>query len=184
MISAQQVQLIQAAHAGGLLDRQIAEAAGVSVATVKRVRVRLGLMTNCVTAQRGREGEEFVAALAAARGLDVVWRQENGEGHDLVIAGRRVDVKTAMQMQDGSWRFRLGSIRQSYFNTHQYEKDYAKDCDVLVVVCQEKDGRHTHVFFLESACAVASVRLRPGHVPAGVHDDWVWAFTGSRQVAA
>lgn len=175
MITNDQERRIQDAHARGLTDAQVAHEAGVSIATVKRVRARLGLPTRCATALRGQAGEAFVAREATARGLPVQWRAHVGDRHDLTVAGRRVDVKTARQMPDGSWRFRLTRTRQSYYNTYRYEKDYAADCDVLALVCESRDGSPPQVYFLESTAAPTSVRVRAGVIGDGLHT-WEQVF--------
>jgi hypothetical protein len=112
-ITALQVQQIKDAHTAGMLDPAIAQHAGVSLATVKRYRDRLGLSTHCVTAQRGKLGEQLVAAEAARLGLTVDWHAQESDGHDLLINGQRVDAKAAMQLTDGVWRFRTPRIRWS-----------------------------------------------------------------------
>ena len=172
MISSTQITQIQLAHAAGLLDGAIAHSAGVSLSTVKRVRKNLGLETNSVTAQRGRQGEEIVAQAARTRGLKVVWRSHDTEKHDLSISGLRVDVKTAMQQPDGTWKYRLPVIRASFGHQYEYPKDYAADCEVIVLCCLYLDGSEADLYMLSSIGLPGTVRIIPGTSHLAALEDW------------
>ncbi|GGS15622.1 hypothetical protein GCM10008961_03830 [Deinococcus knuensis] len=174
---------VRAAHARGLTDAGVAAEVGVSIATVKRVRSRLGLKTKCVTALRGREGEELVAAAAQALGLNVEWRPVEGAPHDLMIEGLRVDAKTTQADVQGRCRFRLGGARQSYYNRYSYAKDYVRDCELLALVCLPSDGGPPSVYFLNSVLARRDVRVRLGMPTPGLLG-WTDAFPALRAVRA
>ena len=161
-ITPAQVHAIQLAHADGLLDNAIAERAGVSVATVKRYRTKLGLETHCVTTLRGREGERRVAEVARLAGLEVQWRERDGERHDLIIGGLRVDVKAAMQDENDTWRFSLPTIRASYYGRYSYPKDYEQDCEVVALVCLRLDGLEPSIYLLGTKNLLEEIRIRPG----------------------
>ena len=106
----QQLIIVQA-HGEGHLDPAIAHLAGVSIATVKRYRTKLGLETNCVTAKRGKLGEQLTFDEAERRGLKAEWRVKHNGEFDLYVSDQRVDAKASMQLADGSWRFRLPETR-------------------------------------------------------------------------
>ena len=172
MISNDQITQIQLAHAAGLLDDAIAASAGVSLATVKRVRTRLGLKTNSVMAQRGRHGEEVVAQAARARGFKVEWRTHDTEKYDLLVSGLRVDVKTTMQQHDSSWRLRLPKLRNSFGARYQYPKDYAADCEVIVLCGLYPDGREPDLYLWSSAGLPTHIRIIAGVSHLTALDDW------------
>ncbi|WP_019010312.1 hypothetical protein [Deinococcus aquatilis] len=172
MITAAQTRAIQAAHADGLLDADIAQRAQVSISTVKRVRRKLGLATHCKTARRGRLGEQQVAASATARGLSVVWRARDDDKYDLWIEGKRVDAKATLQGRNGTWHFRLPVMRSSFLGRYAYEKDYERDCEVVALVCQFADGRSPIIYLLGSANLPASVRIREGVNHIGAREAW------------
>lgn len=174
---------VRAAHARGLTDAAVAAEVGVSIATVKRIRARLGLKTKCVTALRGREGEEQVAAAAQALGLHVEWRPVEGAPHDLMIEGLRVDAKTTQADERGHCRFRLGGARQSYYNRYSYAKDYVRDCELLALVCLPAAGGPPSVYFLNSVLARRDVRVRLGAPTPGLLG-WTDAFPTLREVRA
>ena len=172
MISNVQITQIQLAHAAGLLDGAIAHSAGVSLSTVKRVRKNLGLETNSVTALRGRQGEKVAAQAARTRGLKVEWRTHDTAKHDLVVSGLRVDVKTAMQQPDGTWKYRLPKIRASFGHQYEYPKDYAADCEVIVLCCLYLDGRTPDLYMLSSTALPGTVRIIPGTSHLAALEDW------------
>ncbi len=161
-ITPAQVRAIELAHADGLLDFAISQRAGVSIPTVKRYRTKLGLVTNCVTTLRGREGEQRVRAAALLLGLNVIWRKRDNARHDLTVAGLRVDVKAAMQEIDGSWRFPLPRVRSSNMGRYSYDKHYEKDCELIALVCLRADGGEPSMYFLDSRNLPADVRVRSG----------------------
>lgn len=161
-ISKEQQQDLRAAHALGFLDSQIADHAGVSLTTVKRYRKKFDLETNCETAQRGRQGEQFVADRASAIGLKVTWRPRDGAEYDLLIADWRVDVKSSMRLEEGLWRFRLPENRKSFYGRYTYKKRVAEDCDMLGLVCLYPDVREPDVYFVGSQYAPKEIRIRPG----------------------
>ena len=171
-ITPAQVQRITEAHALGLLDRAIAEHASVSLSTVKRVRKQLGLQTNCQTTLRGRLGERIVAEQARERGLEVEWRRYDNDKYDLIVQGRRVDAKAAMQMKDGTWKFRLPETRRSFHGQYSYQKDYAADCDVVVLVCLYPDERAPELYLFGSAGLPGTVRIYPGVTYAAEREAW------------
>lgn len=171
-ISQEQIQQIQAAHQLGQLDPGIAQYAGVSLATVKRYRTQFGLKTNCVTALRGELGEQLVANHAAARGLSVAWRAGHNDKHDLVIAGQRVDAKATMRLANGSWRFRLPSRRQSFYQQYSYPKDYAADCDVIALVALHLGTQNPDVYLLPSTALPSDIRIRAGSSYDAIKNNW------------
>ena len=172
MLTTIQISQIQLAHAAGQLDGAIAASAGVSLSTVKRVRTRLGLETHCVTAQRGRHGEGVVAQAARTLGIKVEWRTYNAEKHDLLVSGLRVDVKTAMQQLDGTWKFRLPLVRVSFGARYKYPKDYAADCEVVVLCCLYLDGRTPDLYMLSSIDLPRSLRITAGVSHLAALEDW------------
>ena len=171
-ITALQVQQIKAAHTAGMLDPAIAQHAGVSLATVKRYRDRLGLSTHCITAQRGRLGEQLVAAEAARMGFSVDWHDNQHDGHDLLIGGKRVDVKATMELADGSWRFRLPGIRCSFFGQYVYCKNYAEDCEVIGLVALYPDETPPDFYLLSSRHLPEDIRIRRGGPFESARGDW------------
>ncbi|QFP77467.1 hypothetical protein [Deinococcus sp. AJ005] len=171
-ITALQVQQIKDAHTAGMLDPAIAQHAGVSLATVKRYRDRLGLTTHCVTAQRGKLGEQLVAAEAARRGLTVDWHARERDGHDLLISGQRVDAKAAMQLTDGLWRFRMHRMRESLFGQYAYRKNYAEDCEVIALVALYPDETPPDFYLLSSLTLPEDIRIRRGGPFEPAREDW------------
>ncbi|GHF64000.1 hypothetical protein HNQ07_004578 [Deinococcus metalli] len=170
-ISLHQVQRIKEAYAAGELDPGIAQSAGVSIATAKRYRQKLGLKTNSVTALRGEEGEQLVAEAARARGLSVVMRPTNNDKSDFVIQGQRVDVKATMQLADGSWRFRLPRERRSFYGGYTYPKDYAADCELVVLVALRAFGA-PDFYLLPTHDLPLDVRIRAGGPYDVIRNDW------------
>lgn len=171
-ITALQVEHIKAAHTAGMLDPAIAQHAGVSLATVKRYRDRLGLTTHCVTAQRGRLGEQLVADEAARLGFSVDWHDNQHDGHDLLIGGQRVDVKATMQLVNGSWRFRLPGIRCSFFGEYAYRKNYAEDCEVIALVALYPDETPPDFYLLSSRNLPGDIRICRGGSFESARGDW------------
>lgn len=171
-ITPAQVQRITEAHALGLLDCAIAEHASVSLSTVKRVRKQLGLQTHCQTTLRGRLGERIVAEQARGRGLKVEWRRYDNDKYDLIVQGRRVDAKAAMQMKDGTWKFRLPETRRSFHGQYSYQKDYAADCDVVVLVCLYPDERAPGVYLFGSAGLPGTVRIYQRVTYEAARENW------------
>ena len=172
MITEHQRAQVQIAHADGLLDKAIAIRAGVSLSTVKRVRTELGLQTHCVTAQRGRHGEDVVDRAARSRGLKVEWRTYESEKYDLRVSGLRADVKTAMQQTDGTWKFRLPKVRKSFGGLYRYPKNYAADCEVLVLCCLYLDGRHPDLYLMSSVGLPGTIRIITGVSHLTALEDW------------
>ncbi|WP_152550588.1 hypothetical protein [Deinococcus sp. RL] len=181
-ISALQLALVTEAHSLGYSDAAIARHAQISLSSVKRCRVRLGLPTTSVTQQRGKLGERLVAQLAASRGLRVVWSPRHDARHDLVIQGARVDVKTALRRTDGTWRFRLPATRPSFRSQYQYRKDYAADSELLALLALYPDKRDPDVYFLDSTSAPTNVVVGRGGAYDALKNDW--SVLGSRPVLA
>lgn len=165
------LQYILDAHASGLLDPDIAKHAGVSLASVKRYRSKLGLETHCTTAQRGSYGERLFAGLAQNQGLEVTWRTRENAPHDLTVAGRRVDVKTALR-DAGVWRFRLSEYRSSFLGKYTYFKNYQEDCDVLALVCLFSTAREPDLYLLQSDGLSRDLRVRRGGHYEPFRDAW------------
>ena len=182
-ITSQQVQHLKNAHAAGLLDRQIAEYAGVSLATTKRYRKQLGLETHSVTAQRGKLGERVTALYAAEAGLGVTWRARDNDHYDLIIGGLLVDAKASMMLPDGTWKFRLHEERVSFYGEYRYPKRLADDCQVVAFVCLYPDTCEPGIYLLESAHLPTTVRIRPGGVYDTFKDDWSVFQQGARIMA-
>lgn len=170
-ISAEQVHLIEEAYRAGKLDPGIAQSAGVSLATAKRYRQKLGLKTNSVTALRGEEGEQLVAAAASDRGLSVVPRTVNNDRSDFVIQGQRVDVKATIQLADGSWRFRLPRERRSFYGGYTYPKDYAADCELVILVALRSPGQ-PDFYLLPTHDLPLDLRIRAGGPYDAIRNDW------------
>lgn len=183
-ITPTQIHQIIDAHALGLLDPAIASRAGVSIATVKRYRDRLGLETNSVTAKRGRLGERLVAEEALRRGFSVEWREKENAAYDLYVNSQKVDAKATMQLGDGSWRFRLHTTRVSYYHQYSYPKDYAADCDLVVLVTLYPDGCAPDFYLLESDSLPGDIRIRPSGVYSAFRNDWTAAEWGSVPIRA
>ncbi|GGK85630.1 hypothetical protein [Deinococcus radiotolerans] len=181
--TAHQITRITAAHAQGLSDAETARYAGVSLSTVKRLRVKLGLTTFSERTLRGRHGEGLLADMATARGLRVTWSPRNGSPYDLQIGSQRVDVKTSMQRPDGTWRFRLPPSRPSFHGTHRYPKNYGADCDLLALVALRPGTPDADIYFIESRTAPENVVLRPGGVYDSFRNDWT-VFEDERALAA
>lgn len=171
-ITTDQQLIIVQAHGEGHLDPAIAHLAGVSIATVKRYRTKLGLETNCVTAKRGKLGEQLTFDEAERRGLKAEWRVKHNGEFDLYVSDQRVDAKASMQLADGSWRFRLHTTRSSFYGQYAYAKDYAADCEVVVFVALYPDGRTPDFFLLDSDTLPSDVRIRPGGVYDAFRNDW------------
>lgn len=171
-ITAHQVQLIRDAHALGHPDRQIAAHSGTSIATVKRWRKTLGLGTRSQTDQLARLGEGVVRDAALHQGLSVLWRDCDNAPYDMVVGGRRVDVKSAMQRPDGSWRFRLPRTNSSFYGQYTYAKNLSRDCDVVALVCVFPDKREPEVYLLESSSLPTNLTIRPGGPYEANRGDW------------
>lgn len=171
-ISNEQIHLIRQAYALGFLDNGIAVYAGVSVATVKRYRGQMGLKTNCKTALRGELGERLVAEEAGRRGHRVEWRRKASEKFDLYVNDLRVEVKTALQSEDSSWRFRLPTKRSSYFGQYEYSKDYGGDCEVIALVALYPDGRTPDYYLFPSKTVSQDVRIRLPSIYDASKNDW------------
>lgn len=99
------LQLCADLHAQGLLNHDLSAHLGISVATVKRWKRRLG--------------------------LDVTHAGSLDAPFDLYISGRRVDVKAATYSPAyRGWGFRLPRERSSFNNTaRRTAKEYERDCD-------------------------------------------------------
>lgn len=139
-----QEQSIIQAHAANLNSQQIAAQTGLSLSTVKRYRAKFGLGANTPSQQLARLGLNHVAQTAAGQGLTVQWPPP-GSQHDLVIAGRRVDVKTARPVKRTSqaggssrWQFWLKSSRRVVMPVYDYATDRNRDADVVIFVCVSK----------------------------------------------
>lgn len=171
-ITHQQQSIIIKSHSEGHLDRAIAHLAGVSVSTVRRYRKRLGLPTKCTTTKRGKIGERHTLEVATLRGLKAEMREGHNASFDLYVSDRRLDAKTSMQLANGKWRFRLPTRRRSYYGQYEYTKDYASDCDVVVLVALYPDGRTPDFYMLDSRTLPTSVTIRPGGPYAALKNDW------------
>lgn len=141
MTTAAQLQAVQQAHAMNLTTPQIAAQTGLSRSTVKRYRAALGLGANDPVQQLARYGVAVVTALASGRGLTVTPAPPGG-AHDLVVAGRRVDVRAARpvthRIKRGEyrrWQFWLKSSRRSVMPVYDYNADKGRDAEVVVFVC-------------------------------------------------
>ena len=166
------IESITQAHSRGLCDQDIARYADISISSVKRHRNTLGLETRSITARRGSYGEKLFAGLAEDRGLEVAWRSRENASYDLLVEGQRVDVKTAMREMGGVWRFRLSEVRSSFMGQYQYRKDYARDADVLALVCLFPDAWEPRLYLLGSSQLPREVRIRVGGSFEPFHDAW------------
>ncbi|GGJ23567.1 hypothetical protein [Deinococcus roseus] len=161
-------------HRLGLLDRELAVYAEVSLATVKRYRSKLGLSANCTRNQLGQTGEAFLKQEAEHRGLHAE-ASISGAAFDLRIDGLRVEVKTSETKQGEAFRFRLQEKRVSHYGQYQYTKSYQEDCDVLALVCMDQETGETTVYFIESQFAPHDIRIKPNDPTCVYHafkDDW------------
>ena len=171
-VKLQTLQLIQEAHGKGLLDADIAQHAGVSLATVKRGRIQLGLATHYPNALRGRLGEQLVAQAAEQQGLEVQWRPFDNAPYDLGIQGRRVDVKATTLRPDGSLKFRCPLNRTSFFGQYEYPKNLAKDCDVVALTGLTSDQHLACLYLLPSELMPPDLTIRPGSKFEQYLDNW------------
>ena len=171
-ITPTQVQNIVDTHALGGLDHQIALAAGISLATVKRQRGKLGLASNYVPVQRGALGERLLEAAARKRGLSTKWRQNEGDGYDISVAGQRIDVKTSMQHAKGTWRFRLHEERKSFHGKYSYKKDYAADCEYVVLVALHLDHSEPDFYFVDSHDLSTDLYIGKRNALRNLRNDW------------
>jgi len=160
-ITALQEHVIRSGHARGLLDHEVAKAAGVSVATVKRYRRKLGLSANCARNRLGRAGEEYFASLARQAGLHVAWPQVRNAPFDVLVNGWRVDVKTARPDRRGWVRLRLPGVRRSFRGRYAYGKAYARDSDVIACVVVPSSEYALHGVVLLPSCDAKGRWLRP-----------------------
>lgn len=183
-ITQQQQDSIVAHYELGLPDGQVARLAGVSLATVKRYRQRLGLPTRDVKARRGRFGERVVLERAQALGLAVEWRGHATAPYDLRIEGRRVDVKAASRGRNGGWRFRLGGVRSSFHSRYRYRKDYAADCEVVALVCLQGEDEPVAVYLLESGTVPSNVQIYEGGEWEAHREAWETALPRQWPLAA
>lgn len=153
-ITPAQENAIVLGHAQGELDAELACRSGTSIATVKRVRARLGLRANCTRNEVGRDGEAYLEREAIRHGL-AVSRPTPGRGKqppfDLLIEERRVDVKTAQTSSLVRVRFRLPPRRASFHGRYAYAKNYERDCDVVALVALPGSGSPGGVVFVSSA---------------------------------
>ena len=105
-------------------------------------------------------------------GTQVEWRAHDTEKYDLLVSGLRVDVKTTMQQHDGSWRLRLPKLRNSFGALYQYSKDYAADCEVIVLCGLYPDGREPDLYLWSSAGLPTHIRIIAGVSHLAALDDW------------
>ena len=117
-------------------------------------------------------GERLTAQEAARQGLSVVLHEKNGDPHDIIIAGHRVDAKATMLRADGTWNINLHSSRTSHFGTYSYEKDYARDCDVLAVVALYPEHHRPDFYLFESNTLPSSLTIRLGGQYEARRNDW------------
>lgn len=150
-------QRLIALHAQGLLNGPLAAQLGVSVATVKRWKKRLGLGPNCPRNVLGALGEELFNQEAWARRKPGVPAGGHGHPFDLQVGAVRVDVKTAVE-SGGSWRFRLPEWRTSQSGPATY-KDYIRDCDLLALVGLNSSHQLAFIQFRRPAPGLTHVRI-------------------------
>ena len=140
-ITALQVQQIKAAHTAGMLDPAIAQHAGVSLATVKRYRDRLGLSTHCITAQRGRLGEQLVAAEAARMGFSVDWHDNQHDGHDRRSAAAALTSRPPWNSRTAPGASDCRASGAVFSVSSLIRKNYAEDCEVIGLVALYRTRR-------------------------------------------
>lgn len=134
---------LRSLHTLGLKDAQLAQALGVSHASLKRYKRTLGLGSNCVHNNRGKLGEQAVESLLRAQGYSVA-PAPSGHPYDLLVSGTvRVEVKTSM-VTEGEWRFKLPENRKSLYGKYRYRKHYREDSDLTVLVGLGKDNSATY----------------------------------------
>lgn len=155
-----------ALHAQGLLNGPLAAELGVSAATLKRLKKRLGLGPNCPRNQLGALGERLFAEAAWAQAYPAL--QAGGHKHpfDLLVGGVRVDVKTAVE-SGGTWRFRLPAWRTSQSGPATH-KDYLRDCDLLALVGLTPSQQLAFIQFRFPAPGLTNVRI----AAPDAHSDW------------
>lgn len=171
-ISRDQISIIHSQHAKGAFDNEIASAAGVSLNTVKRYRKELGLHHNNRSNQIGALGEQILFDEAKARGYRVERHKNNRDGYDLIINNFLVDVKTAEMHGRNGFRFRLPARRPSLYGQYDYEKIYADDCHVIVLVCIGKGNSAPKFYFFESWHAPMDISISHGNPYTDFLDHW------------
>ncbi|PNY81658.1 sigma-70 region 4 domain-containing protein [Deinococcus koreensis] len=140
MITPTQQRAIEQAHAAGLNNPEIAAQTGLSVSTVKRYRAKSNLGGNGLVQQLARFGVQHVTDTARQLGLTVEM-PASGARHDLLIQGRRVDVKAAgmvlspAQTPSPRWQFWFKSSRREEMEEYDYALDQWRDAEVVICVC-------------------------------------------------
>ncbi|PNY81657.1 hypothetical protein [Deinococcus koreensis] len=162
-------------HRQGLLNADLAKELNLSLATVKRWKKRLQLGVNCPDNLLGRQGERFVLAEAGRLSLPASHSGPHHHPYDLMIAGQRVDVKTASYSPAYSgWRFRLPRERSSFYSSaRRTPKAYERDCDWLALVGLSRVERvPAFLHFVRPAATLTNVTLHPADFPGGFTANW------------
>lgn len=171
-ISPDQIAKIHILNALGARDNRIAKEVGVSLSTVKRYRKAQALTQNCPSNALGAKGEAIVADAARARNFKVELRKRNSEAYDFKINGFLVDVKTARENVNGTYRFRLAATRRSYYGKYKYAKDYSSDCDMVALVCVPQDGSYPTVYLLDAAYLPQNITISANKRYEASREDW------------
>lgn len=107
--------------------------------------------------QLARYGLDVVTALASRRGLTIS-AAHPGANHDLIIAGRRVDVKAAQPVSHSikrgeyrRWQFWLKSSRRAVMSVYDYAADHSRDTEVVMFVCMPDVPYIAEIYLFEVA---------------------------------
>lgn len=148
-----------AAHMAGLKDHVLAQHFAVSVSTIKRWRKRLALPGNDFRNNQGKLGERLVAEEFTRQGFSVR-HLPVGHPFDLLVGGRRVEVKTSATPHGSQYRFRLNEHRSSNHARYRYGKTYQRDSDFIVLAILEGTALK-RLYVLPTALWKPSIVIRP-----------------------
>lgn len=153
---------IEALYAQGLNDTEIASRLGCSPRTVANYRREKGLPSNAHHMQTARYGERLVVEQGQASGWPTSHMAELHRDHpfDVLINGWRAEVKTVHDSEDpGVFKFFLSPNRRGIYADPSQFKDYAQDCDFVVLVCKPRTGQEPQVFVMTPAETGEYVRI-------------------------
>lgn len=173
----------RAAHAAGAKNTELAQQFGISPATVKRHKQKLGLGSNCPHNNRGKLGEQLVAEYLTEQGVEVVFA-EPGAPADLHVGNFRVEVKVMTSRAGGSAQVKLPALRGSNHNGYWYPKDYQRDADILALAVLAGE-RLSHLYLLPSTRWKPTITVHPDSpfCPFSPYLNWLGWLPGHSQVA-
>ncbi|MCP2013218.1 hypothetical protein L1280_000346 [Deinococcus sp. HSC-46F16] len=161
-ITPQQEQAILDAHGKGLTDSAIASRLRLSARTVANYRRAHSLPTNAPNLRTALYGEHLVVEQGRQMGLPTIHMaaQHRDHPYDVLVGGWRVEVKVVHDSRlPDVFRFSLSPTRKGKYADPRQVKDYARDCDFLVLVCKSKGGKPPQVFVMTPAEAGEYVRI-------------------------